>query len=195
MERNAEMALRHWNERYVENAESWLNRPPRQMLVDWAHVLPERGVVLDAGAGVCVNAHFMVERGLSVIAMDFSEVALRLGVRSESNEKGNLEAVVCNMEQLDLPDDSLDVIVNFFFLERNSLRVYQRALKEGGVIFFETLLGMDEDKLTPEYYLQRGELLRAFTGFEIIHWDEGVPCGDKKFSEQLVARKQLEGRR
>ena len=189
------MALRHWNERYVENAESWLNRPPRQMLVDWAHVLPERGVVLDAGAGVCVNAHFMVERGLSVIAMDFSEVALRLGVRSESNEKGNLEAVVCNMEQLDLPDDSLDVIVNFFFLERNSLRVYQRALKEGGVIFFETLLGMDEDKLTPEYYLQRGELLRTFTGFEIIHWDEGVPCGDKKFSEQLVARKQLEGRR
>ena len=85
--------------------------------------------------------------------------------------------------------------VSFFFLERDNLRVYQRALKEGGVIFFETLLGMDEDKLTPEYYLQRGELLRTFTRFEIIHWDEGVPCGDKKFSEQLVARKQLEGRR
>ena len=164
------------------------------MLLEWAHLLPESGLALDAGAGVCVNGHFLAERGLRVIAMDFSEMALRLGVRGVSKENKNLQAVVYNMQELALPDDSLDVVVNFFLLERENLKVYKRALREGGVIFFETLLEMDRDKVSPEYYLERGELLRAFTGFQILHWDEGVRCGDNRFSEQLVASKRLGSR-
>ena len=68
------MALRHWNERYVQNAESWLNRPPRQMLVDWAHVLPETGVVLDAGAAVhCLQVGLEVVQRVAGANLDHGQ--------------------------------------------------------------------------------------------------------------------------
>lgn len=181
--------LNSWNKRYLEEARSRLGMPPRKILVDWAHLLPEHGLALDAAAGVGANGIFLAERGLTVIAMDISEVALRLAVAKARSEKLPFQAAVCDMALLQLPVNSFDVIANFFFLERANLQVYSRALKHGGVLFFETLLNTNALTVIPKYYLERGELVRAFADFEILHRVEGVACGANRFSEQLIARK------
>ncbi len=183
--------MRGWNARYLDEGELWLGKPPRQMLLDWAYLLPERGLALDAAAGVGANGLFVAEHGLTVIAMDFSEVALRLAVERARSESLPFRPAVYDMELLQLPDHHFDVIVNFFFLERANLQVYHRALKTGGLLFFETLLSTDAVTVCPEYYLERGELLDAFADFEILHQAEAVDCGENRCSEQLIARKSL----
>ena len=104
--------LRGWNARYLEEGDEWLGKAPSQMLMDWAHLLPERGLALDAAAGVGTNGLFLAERGLSVIAMDFSEVALRLAAERAHSESLPLRVAVYDLELLQLPDESFDVIVN-----------------------------------------------------------------------------------
>lgn len=163
------------------------------MLLDWAHVLPECGMAFDAGAGVGTNGLFLAARGLRVIAMDYSEVALKIAAERARSDSLPLRAAVYDLKLLHLPDEYFDVIVNFFFLERVNLEIYRRALHPGGVLFFETLFRNDPMSVVPEHYLERGELLHNFAGFDILHWAEAVECGENKFSEQLVARKPSVG--
>ncbi len=181
--------MHRWNRRYLQPGCCRLGMRPSKILLDWAHLLPEHGLALDAAAGVGSNGMFLAERGLNVIATDISEVALRHAVSRARNEMLPLEAVVCDMALLQLPVNSFDVIANCFFLERATLQVYRRALKDGGVLFFETLLNTDALAVVPNYYLQRGELIHAFADFEILHQAAGVACGENRFSEQLIARK------
>ena len=184
-----------WNRRYLQEGRCRVGMPPRKILLDWAHLLPERGLALDAAAGAGANGRFLAAHGLKVIAMDISEVGLRLAVAQTTNEILPLQAAVCDMALLHLPGESFDVIVNFFFLERATLPVYRHALKEGGVLYFETLLNHDASTAHPQYYLERGELMRAFADFEILHEAEGVVCGENKYSAQLIARKSAAPRR
>jgi len=181
--------MHRWNRRYLQQGCCHLGKGPSKILLDWAHLLPEYGLALDAAAGVGANGIFLAEQGLNVIATDISEVALRLAVSQAQNEMLPLEAVVCDMALLQLPVNYFDVIANCFFLERATLEGYRRSLKDGGVLFFETLLNTDALAVVPNYYLQRGELVRAFADFEILHQAAGVACGENRFSEQLIARK------
>lgn len=183
-----EAGQRGWNARYLEKGDFWLRKPPREMLLDWTTLLPERGLALDAAAGVGTNGLFLAERGLDVIAMDISEVALRLALKRAQIDSLPFGAAVYDLALLQLPAYHFDVILNFCFLERANLQVYRRALKVGGVLFFETLLNTDA-VTRPEYYLERGELLSAFPDYEILHWEEGVACGENRFCEQLIARR------
>ncbi len=186
-----EAGLRGWNARYAYESDFWLGKPPRKLLLQWTGLLPERGLALDAASGVGANGLFLAKRGLNVIALDFSEVALRLAVERARRKSLPFQAAVYDMAMLQLPANSFDVIVNFFFLERPTLAVYRRALKPGGVLFFETLLITDAVTVRPEHYLELGELLPHFGDFDILHSAEAVGCGKNRSSEQLIARKPL----
>lgn len=184
---------RRWNERYLEDQESWLARTPRPLLVEYAHILPTAGLALDAAAGVSANGLFLAHRGLRVIALDISEVALKLATRRAREERVNLWGAVLDLSNLWLPCDTFDVILNFLFLERATFKVYREALKPGGLIFFETFVNRGRELSHSDYYLEPGELLKAFEGFHILHWDEKQitrSCdGSQKWVAQLVGIK------
>jgi hypothetical protein len=63
----------------------------------------------------------------------------------------------------------------------------------GGLLFFETFVASDHDEETPDYFLQPGELRRAFAGFETIHYEAaaayGHHAGRPGCVTQLIARK------
>ena len=189
---STDTSVRGWNTRYSEESDLWLGKSPRRMLINAAELLPKGGLALDAAAGVGINSIFMVEHGLRVVAMDFSEVALRLAVAHARERSLFLQAAVCDLALLKLPRQTFDVIGNFFFLERETLPVYHHALKSGGLLFFETLLKTDASISYPEHYLERGELRSAFADFDVLHWEEAVDCGDNRFTEQMIARKPLQ---
>jgi len=87
------------------------------------------------------------------------------------------------------PDTYFDVILNFRFLERATFPVYRRALKAGGLIFFETFVKADQNISNPHYYLEPGELLKAFHDFKILHWQEDVRQDTTRAVAQLIAQK------
>jgi hypothetical protein len=65
--------------------------------------------------------------------------------------------------------------------------------RAGGLLFFETFVASDHDEETPDYFLQPGELRRAFAGFETIHYEAaaayGHHAGRPGCVTQLIARK------
>ena len=182
-----------WNGRYQTEGKKWQNGRPRQLLLDYAHKLPQSGLALDAAAGVGVHGLFLAERGWHVVALDISEVGLRLAREVALARDVCLETAVLDLSHPWLPANTFDVILNFRFLERGTFPVYRQALKPGGWLLFETFVRPNRAVKDPDYFLESGELLDAFADFEIVHSTqmivEGQRSGKMKWVEQLVARK------
>ena len=185
-----------WNDRYLDEAERWLASKPRDLLPRFAHLLPESGLALDAAAGVSMHGMFLAERGIHVLALDISEVGLRMAKQTAVKKGVMLETAVYDLSHLWLPPNTFDVITNFRFLKRSTFPIYKRALRPGGLLFFETFVRPDTPEEHPHYFLDRGELYDGFSDeMEIIHHAhkevKGSIRGRLQWSEQLVARKSL----
>ena len=183
----------HWDERYQRERDFWLERQPRHLLKSFAHQLPSEGRALDAASGMAINGLFLAQHGFKVFALDISEYALSLAKQRARSEDTFLEAAVYDLSNPWLPPAYFDVILNFHFLERAAIPVYQQALTPGGLIFFDTYVGLGDPEDIPLYYLEPGELLRRFVDFEIIHYAEEILPQSESHAErgiaQLVARK------
>ncbi|MBW8012616.1 MAG: class I SAM-dependent methyltransferase [Chloroflexi bacterium] len=186
---------RRWNARYKRESQTWLTHKPKQLLVDFLHLLPSDGYVLDAASGVATNGLELARRGLKTIALDISSVGLALAKQRFQMEDLNLNAAVIDLKHLQLPKDKFDVILNFNFLERKTFPLYRKALKPGGWLLFETFVRNGEVGPHPEYYLNSGELLGAFEDFDIVHTKQlKIPRKSRdtfRRIDQLVARKPM----
>lgn len=185
-----------WNGRYTQDGDHWRHAQPRRLLRDYAHLLPARGLALDAAAGVALHGRFLAARGLHVIALDISEVGLRHAQAAAAHEGVRLETAVMDFNQLWLPPARFDVIVNFRFLVRSTFPIYRRALKPGGLLIFETFVRTPTTTMDVDYYLAPGELRAAFAGFTIIHDVEtAVTAANSRQRPvaQLVARRPISG--
>lgn len=181
-----------WNGRYQTDGKYQQQGHPSQMLQDFAHLLPSSSVVLDAAAGVGLNALFAAQQGMKVVALDISEVGLHL-LRQKAKELGvGVDTAVFDLTHPYFPKNCVDAILNFRFLERAAFPAYRQALRPGGLLFFETFVHKEVGD-TPTYLLQPGELLQAFADFEIVHSLETAVRGPRsgKFRDiaQLIARK------
>lgn len=182
-----------WNARYDLERESWLARPPKELLTTHADLLPKSGLALDAASGVSANGLFLARRGLRVIALDISEYALHLAVGRAREHGLCLDAAVYDLSMPWLPPGRFDVILNFHFLERATLPVYDSALKSGGLLFFESFVKIENVPDNPAYYFDPGELKDYYSSYEIIYYQEShLPPGERhpeRSLGQLVARK------
>jgi tellurite methyltransferase len=85
-------------------------------------------------------------------------------------------AVVADLTRFSLPDERFDVIVNFYYLQRDLWGTYRRALRAGGILVIETLMQeMHEIRpdIDPQYLLSPGELKAAFIDWQILAYREG----------------------
>jgi tellurite methyltransferase len=155
-----------WNQRYQTRDRNGAPSP-RAFLVEHADVLPRQGRALDVAMGLGGNAAFLLARGLHVIGLDISEVA----VRAAKARWPGLQAAVVDLSHFTLPAATFDVIVNFYFLDRRLWPMYRRALKPGGVLIIETLthemLTVRPD-IDPIYLLKPGELCAAFEDWRVV---------------------------
>jgi tellurite methyltransferase len=181
-----------WDERYSgENPHSNFEKP-RPFLVRHAELLPTDGLALDAAMGLGGNAEFLLKRGLKVIGIDISSVALKRA----KQRLPDLMAIQADLTQFYLPEDIFDVIINFYYLQRNLWPDYIRALRPGGQLIFETLTidfrSLQPD-IDPKYLLAPDELRHAFPTLEIIDYQEGWSTSDNGHQRSvagLVARKK-----
>jgi len=182
-------ALR-WNARYREGRHEYAGGP-RPYLTENAHHLPTRGWALDVAMGRGAAAGFLIDRGLNVIGADIASVA----VRAAKEDWPTLNAVVADLTCFELRASSLDLIVNFYYLERSLWPAFRRMLKPGGVLVLETLtqaMCLSQPDTDPAFLLAPGELPTAFADWEILDYREGwnTPHGrSRRATAGIVARR------
>ena len=158
-----------WNKRYQETKHA-LSKP-RSFLIDNQSYLPDKGLALDIGMGLGYNAKQLGDHGLSVIGVDFSSIALK-------NAKINfpdLQPLLAKLPNIHFIEDSFDVILNFWFLERKTFPMIKSSMKPGGVLFFETMRSdpdINTQNINPGYLLRPGELQAVFNDWDILIYDE-----------------------
>lgn len=183
-----------WNGRYHQDGFHWLQNKPRSLLQMWLPRLPHNGLAFDAASGVGVNGLVLAQHGLRVVALDISEVGLRLARQLFTQEGLEVDTAVYDLARPWFPAHSFDVIINFRFLERATFPAYRRALKPGGWLIFETFVKTDAAVEYPHHFLEPGELHEAFADF-VVHFsgrEEVVRNGRVyKTTDQLVAQKLL----
>ena len=180
-----------WNARYLSEERYATFTQPRPFLVENARYLPSYGRALDIAMGLGGNAGYLIEHGLSVIGVDISSIA----VYQAKARLPTLMAVIADLTSFFLAPQSFDVILNFYYLQRDLWPQYQRSLRPGGVLFIESLtqeMRRLQPDIDPAYLLAPGELRRAFADWEILVYREGLEesrGGRPHPVASLVARK------
>ena len=167
-----------WNAVYLAGKHD--RNQPARVLKDYAHLLPEVGKALDLACGTGANAIFLAQHGLQTSAWDISEQAIK-----RLNETANLLHLNIYTDVRDViakpPEaDMFDVIVVSYFLDRGLMPLLIKALRNGGLLFYQTFIKEkvdDSGPHNPDYRLDANELLRLFAGSHIIYYREEGSVG------------------
>jgi SAM-dependent methyltransferase len=165
-----------WNACY-KNAEI-ATASPATLLQQNQYLLPASGQGLDLACGRAGNAQLLAQRGLLVDAFDFSESVIDALKQSI--------APTITPQQWDSNTDTLmvnhyDVIVVSYFLQRDIFPSLIKALKTGGLLFYQTWSQQCIDTSgprNPDFRLQQGELLTLCKDLRIIYYQEEGRRGD-----------------
>jgi len=179
----------HWETRYRSEPRLGM-RETSPFLVENAHLLPPAGKALDVAMGAGANAGFLLAHGLDIVGVDISMTALRI---AKSRWPG-IHCFQADLTHVWLPPSGFDLIINFYYLQRDLWAEYGRILKPGGLLILETLtreMLAIKPEMDPAYLLAPAELADLFREWEILSYHEGwIPSssGGRKAVAGLVAR-------
>lgn len=158
------------------------------------------GRALDIAAGEGRNAVFLAQHGFEVDAVDISRVALSRARRLAKSRRVKINTVAVDLDIHPIGQEEYDLIIDFYFLDRNLVPSIKRGLKRGGVVMFSTYLQgppspAGNERIDPKYLLKPNELLRLFKDFRILFYREEVfrEAGVKKATANLIAQKNERG--
>jgi len=197
----------HWNARFAGEA-YYFGKEPNGFLAQQAALLPKHGRALAVADGEGRNGTWLAARGLDVLSIDFSPVALAKA-RKLAAERG----VTLRTEEADLatwrwPEAGVDLVVAIFIqfaapaLRERIFAGLKRALRPGGLLLLQGYRPKQLEyktggpPLVENLYTE--ELLRAaFADLEIVslrsHDDvihEGTGHDGMSALIDLVARKR-----
>jgi len=175
-----------WNARYAASEDAVL--PPARVLERHASRLPatddESRDALDLACGRAGNGEWLAARGFRVTAWDISERAIEaIGKRPSS---GIHRAEVRDVRTAPPEESRFDVIVVVRFLERGLCPAIARALRPGGVLYYQTFThGLSNTA----FLLGPNELLSLFPTLGVLHYREPAPDARGRAEAMLVARR------
>jgi len=154
---------------------------PCKVLEQNQHLLPKQGTALDLACGQGGNAMLLAEAGLEVNAWDISAVAIK-----QLQQRIELQSLAMNAQVRDViisppEQNSLDVLVVSYFLERELCTKLLMALRPGGLLFYQTYCQQKSQQVgpnNPEFLLADNELLRLFSSMKIRVYREEALLGD-----------------
>jgi len=193
MERD-EKAL--WNQKYSEHSHASLEPDP--FLVNaYAEFLAGStpGVALDVAGGVGRHSFWLAERGWKVKLVDVSKVGIELArknIGAQKNYSSRVEAEVVDLQaKSDLGEEQYDLVLVFFYLQRELFPALITALKPGGLLIYKTYT-LEQQRFAggpshPMHLLKANELLQAFASLRILHYHETIR---ERGVAELAARKR-----
>ena len=182
-----------WDERWSHGEHS--GSEPSPILVEALEGIAP-GRALDLGAGAGRNALYLAQEGWSVTAIDSSKRAVELASMRARQMGVRLESLAIDLEGDTVPveDASFDLVLMFFYMQRDLFPRIKKWLKPGG-LFVAAIHTVDDrpgiHAMNAAHLLDRGELAEAFSDFEIVSSREGDPRDGmhRRMTAELVARK------
>lgn len=188
-----------WDKKYSERSHSSL-QPDPFLVRAYEEFLSAAspGLALDVAGGVGRHAIWLAQRGWRVKLMDISEVGVK---QAEENAKqtGTAPSIATEVRDLnseqDIGREQYDLVVVFFFLQRELFPALAAAIKPGGHLIYKTYT-TEQQRFTggsfnsgpshPMFLLQPNELLHAFPSMRVLHYHETI---QGRGGAELVARK------
>jgi SAM-dependent methyltransferase len=163
--------------------------PPDALVVEAIQGLTP-GRALDVASGRGRNAVYLAQRGWSVCAVDFSQVAL--GILKQATPR--VETIVADLTdpETSIPRDSFDLVCNCRYLQRDLFPRLADALRPGGLLV--ALIAMVDDdpavrEMNSEYLLREGELRELIAGLEVQRYAEVKRApGARRMAECIAIR-------
>ncbi len=180
-----------WDAKHQLTADDSSGEPTGILCELWP-LLPS-GAALDLACGTGRNALFLAEHGLRVSAVDWSGAALdileararskkipvfRIQIMEETKRASpaGIDLVHADLERIELPARSFDLILNIRYLQRSLFPQICRALRPKGVLLFETYTRAQLDfcggPRDPAHLLKVGELREAFPELHLLFYRE-----------------------
>lgn len=183
-----------WNKRYSERSHSSLEPDPFLVSAyDEFLFGTTPGLALDVAGGVGRHSIWLAQRGWRVKLLDISEIGIQ---QAEENAKrtgtaGSISTEVRDLNTTrDLGREQYDLVVAFFFLQRELFPALSAALKPGGHLIYKTYTTEQQrfvgGSSHPMFLLESNELLHAFASLRILHYHESIAG---KGVAELVGRK------
>ncbi len=183
-----------WNQKYSEGSHGSLEPDPFLVSAyDEFLFGTTPGLALDVAGGVGRHSIWLAQRGWRVKLLDISEVGIR---QAEENAKrtGTASSIAAEISNLntaqDLGREQYDLVVVFFFLQRQLFPALFDAIKPGGILIYKTYTTEQKNfsggPSHPMFLLEPNELLRAFSALRVLRYHETI---QEKGVAELVARK------
>lgn len=164
-----------WDERYA--TDDYQPRVTPSPLIETATSIVPPGRTLVMACGTGRNALRLAETGFQVEAVDISPVAIDRA-RTESQRLGlDVDWQVADIDDLTLETGSYDLITMVRYLNREIWPVVVGALRPNGWLLMEQHFRTRHEALgptDPEFRLEPGELLRAFSELRIVRYSEAL---------------------
>ncbi len=183
-----------WDKKYSEHSHSSLEPDPF-LLTAYDEFLSGNapGLALDVAGGVGRHSIWLAQRCWHVKLLDISDVGIK---QAEQNAKSTGTAASISLEvrdlniMQDLGREQYDLVLVFFFLQRELFPALISVLKPGGLLIYKTYTSeqrrFESGPSHPMFLLESNELLNAFSSMRVLHYRETVA---EKGVAELVARK------
>jgi tellurite methyltransferase len=182
-----------WDRRYLENPSLYFEPDPFLLKTYEQYIqtlFPKGGTALDVAGGMGRHAVWMAELRWKVTVVDISEVAFQK-TQKKSEERGvAIDFLVRDLNTWSPDRKKYDLILVFYYLQRDLFSYLEAALKPGGLLIYKTYTSEQAEFETgpknPAHLLKQNELLHAFPGLRTLFYHESIA---EKATAELVAMK------
>lgn len=158
-------------------SQDWIDKPSL-FAAQVVEMLPTKGTLLELGAGLGQDSHFLAEFGFNVTATDLEQTILDIDKRKQSADvRDRITFKQMDMRKLPFPfeDGSFDVVYSHlalhYFDSKTTERIFDeiaRVLKPGGILAFLVNSTSDPEyntgkRLEPDYFQVDDTLKRYFS--------------------------------
>ena len=182
-----------WNRKYREAPDLW-NEPDSFLLHAFSQYIqpqfPDGGIALDFAGGAGRNAIWLAQQGWKVTLIDISATGVDQARKKAGPLTSQVQFVVDDLTRFMAPQTCFDLVMTFFYLDRQVLPEIIKAIRPGGLLLYKTLtleqLKLEGGPKDPAHLLASGELLQLAKGFQVLHYRETIA---RKATAELVARR------
>jgi len=180
-----------WDEKHQANT---MPHAPIKLIEEYAHLATGKHA-LDIACGNGRHSKYLASLGFEVDALDISSVAI-----AQLQDQAHIHAQEVDFDTYKLKEETYDLIVCTYFLERKLFPQMIKALKPHGILLMETFVHHSDNERTPSnpaFRLNEGELEAFFDHeMELLHipewWDKDYQ-GFQTLKTSMVARKKSGG--
>lgn len=183
-----------WDTKYSEKRYVY-GKAPSSFLAHNYNYIPFGGKVLDIGMGEGRNSVFLASKGYKVTGVEISSEAIRKARMLAREFEVRIETALTPLEEYKIPENSLDAIICFYFVDKNLSDKFMSWLKPGGIVMFEAFTERQKsiknfDPNDNGVLLKEGELLKLFPGFKILKYEE--PLHERDYRASIILQRPKE---